>query len=61
VIRSRGSGENNALPVSRTGRAQKHDGGRRMGRRRADQHNSTEHLFLERESLMLRFPLWEVN
>jgi hypothetical protein len=37
------------------------NGGRRMGRRRADQHNSTEHLFLGRESFMLRFPGVEVN
>jgi hypothetical protein len=33
----------------------------RMGRRRAGQHNSTEHLFFERESLMLRFPAEEVK
>jgi hypothetical protein len=33
------------------------DGGRRMGRRRADQHNSTEHLFAEGEAFMLRFPV----
>lgn len=37
------------------------DGGRRMGRRRAEVHNSTEHLFIERERLMLRFPVEEVK
>lgn len=32
-----------------------------MGRRRAEEHNSTEHLFLEREAFMLRFPVQEVK